>query len=154
MSSRIVRVNIGEVKVGRGEELLKATLGSCVGISFFDTINKKCALAHCLLPESHEGYGIGAKYVNQAVESLVALMKVRDRDQREFIVSYAGGANMMGQIKLDKNNEIGERNLSALKLILKKYHFRVKEFDSGKNYGRQMSIDCKTGEVEVTRLAS
>ena len=154
MDQKIVRVNIGEVKVGRGDETLKATLGSCVGISFFDTINKRCALAHCLLPESREGYGIGAKYVDQAMDSLVALMKVKDRNQKEFIVSFAGGANMMGQIHADKNYEIGEKNLAALKEILKKYKFKVKELDSGLNYGRQMSIDCRTGEVDVSKLSS
>ncbi|CBW25962.1 putative methylation of MCP proteins-related protein [Halobacteriovorax marinus SJ] len=152
MALKIVHVKIGEVKVARGEELLKATLGSCVGISFFDTKTSRCALAHCLLPTSNGGYGIGAKYVNQAMDSLVALMKVRGREQSDFIVSYAGGANMMNQIAHNRDNEIGYKNLMKLKEILSSYDFKVKELDCGDHCGRQMSILSPTGEVQVMRL--
>ncbi|WP_372651745.1 chemotaxis protein CheD [Halobacteriovorax sp.] len=152
MEREIIRVKIGEVKVGHRTQLLKTTLGSCIGISIYDTVKKKCALAHCLLPESDENLGIGARYVNQAIESLFALMKVRDRDQKEFIISYAGGANMMSQIQLESSNKIGNKNLDAIRSILKKYKFKVRELDCGDTFGRQMSIDCTDGKVIVSRL--
>ncbi|MEJ0004348.1 MAG: chemotaxis protein CheD [Pararobbsia sp.] len=46
-----VVVRIGEAKAA-SHGVLKATLGSCVGIGLLWRARQRCALAHCLLPES------------------------------------------------------------------------------------------------------
>lgn len=70
-------VGIGEVVIGRTNAVLKATLGSCVGIAFFWNKGGVCGLAHCLLPESPKSVlSIGVRYVDQAVPSLFALMQL------------------------------------------------------------------------------
>ena len=43
-------VGMGEVRIGRRGEILRATLGSCIGIGVIWRQGGRCALAHCLLP--------------------------------------------------------------------------------------------------------
>ena len=50
--SREYHVKIGELRRGRTGEVLKTTLGSCVGIAILWKARGRYALAHCLLAES------------------------------------------------------------------------------------------------------
>ncbi len=148
-----IHVNIGEVKVGRKGEVLRATLGSCVGIAFVWKKKGLCALAHCLLPEAHESsFVINAKYVSQAVPSLMALLKVKEGDVSEIEVSIAGGGNMMSQLARENVDHIGLQNIAAAKKYLTKYGFKVREVDIAGDIGRKMFIDCTSGTVSVLRL--
>ena len=149
-----IHVNIAEVKTGKSDDMLKATLGSCVGIAFLWKEKGIYGLAHCLLPESTEqNFGIGAKYVTQAIPSLIALMKIDKSDVRKIEVILAGGGNMMAQLSAHNQNHIGTQNIEAARKNLKAQGFRIKREEVGGVEGRQIFIDCISGEVEVVKLS-
>lgn len=78
-------------------------LSSCVGIAFIWTKGGRCGLAHCLLPKSPSSNGlIGARYVSQAVPSLLLLMGIKELDHPNGQVILAGGAKHR-QLTLRKN---------------------------------------------------
>ncbi|MGA7816957.1 hypothetical protein [Caballeronia sp.] len=60
-------VRIGEVKTAGRDVILRATLGSCVGIGVLWRSRGLYALAHCLLPDAPPGEvsdaGQGARYL-------------------------------------------------------------------------------------------
>lgn len=148
-----IHVKIGEVKVGRHGDVLKATLGSCVGIAFIWKDKGRFGLAHCLLPDAHEDSTIiTAKFVSQAVPSLMALLKIRPDDVKEIAVYIAGGGNMMSQLLRKNVDHVGTLNLLAAKKHLKDKGFKFVELDSGGEVGRQIVVDCSTGEVVVHRF--
>ncbi|MDD4976848.1 MAG: chemotaxis protein CheD [Bacteriovorax sp.] len=153
VSGNEIHVNIGEVKVGKNGDLLKTILGSCVGIAFVWKNKGLFGLAHCLLPEANEStFLIGAKYVSQAVPSLIALLKVRPENIKEIEVFIAGGANMMSQLARQNVDHIGLQNLAAAKKYLELNGFKFREIDVGGEEGRQMLIDCTSGQVSVSRF--
>ncbi|MGZ3789992.1 MAG: chemotaxis protein CheD [Bacteriovorax sp.] len=153
MSLNEIHVNIGEVKTGKHGDLLKATLGSCVGIAFVWKQKGLFGLAHCLLPESNgPSHAISAKYVSQAVPSLMALLKVRPENIKEIAVSIAGGGNMMSQLSRKNVDHVGTQNLAAARKYLEMYGFKYIEVDVGGDDGRQMFVDCTSGSVSVLRL--
>lgn len=148
-----IHVKIGEVKVGRLGDILKATLGSCVGIAFIWKDKGRFGLAHCLLPDAHEdSVMISAKFVSQAIPSLMALLKIRPDDVKEIEVYIAGGGNMMSQLARKNVDHVGTLNLLAAKKHLKNRGFKFKELDSGGEVGRQIVVDCSSGEVIVHRF--
>jgi chemotaxis protein CheD len=148
-----IHVKIGEVKVGKHGDLLKTTLGSCVGIAFVWKLKGIFGLAHCLLPEAYEPSSIiSAKFVSQAVPSLIALLKVKPENSKEVEVYIAGGANMMSQLARKDVDHIGILNLSAAKKYLVLNGFKFREIDVGGEEGRQMLIDCTSGQVSVSRF--
>lgn len=148
-----IHVNIGEVKIGKSNDLLKATLGSCVGIAFVWKEKGLYGLAHCLLPESaDQNFGIGAKYVTQAIPSLMALMKIDKSVTRKIDVIIAGGGNMMAQLSCQNQNNVGMCNIEAARKNLKAQGFHIRREDVGGIEGRQIFIDCESGEIEILKL--
>lgn len=148
-----IHVKIGEVKIGKKGDLLRATLGSCVGIAFIWREKGMMGLAHCLLPEAADPtYAIGAKFVSQAVPSLMALLKVQPEDVDQIEVYIVGGGNMMSQLARRNVDHIGMQNISAAKKYLKSYGIHFKEIDTGGEVGHQVFVDCSSGVVTVTRL--
>lgn len=148
-----IHVNIGEVKIGKADDILKATLGSCVGIAFLWKEKNLYGLAHCLLPVSADvTFSIGAKYVNQAIPSLVALMKLEAKNFKKIEVVLAGGSNMMAQLSCKNKNNVGKQNMEAARINLEKLGFYIKREDLGGEVGRQIFIDCKTSDVQIIKL--
>lgn len=148
-----IHVKIGEVKIGRSGDILKATLGSCVGIAFIWRRKGVMGLAHCLLPDAPaETSNIGAKFVSQAVPSLMALLKIKPDDVKEIEVFYAGGGNMMTQLSKRNVDHIGLLNIAAAKKYLSAKGFKYKELDVGGEVGRQIFVNCTSGDVYVNRF--
>lgn len=148
-----IHVKIGEVKVGRSGDVLKATLGSCVGIAFLWKEKDIFGLAHCLLPEAYEPSStIGAKFVSQAVPSLIALLKIKQENIGDIEVHIAGGGNMMAQLARPNVDHVGALNAEAAKKCLLQYGFKIKSADLGGDEGRQIYVDCARSSVNVVRL--
>jgi chemotaxis protein CheD len=139
------------VKIGGSSEVLHAILGSCVGIAFIWKRGGRCALAHCLLPEAPraDDCGMGARYVSQAIPSMLALMGARQADYADIEVVIAGGASMFRGTHF----HIGEQNAAAAHKYLAECGLNVSYCDLGGRCGRQMSIDCARQSVVVTPIA-
>lgn len=149
-----IYVKIGEVKVGHKGDILKATLGSCIGIAFIWKKKQIYGLAHCLLPETHENtFLIGAKFVNQAIKSLIALLKIKEESFPELEVHIAGGGNMMGDIVRKEGTHIGNLNIEAVRKYLKEYKLKIKSEDLGGLSGRQIILDCSKETIQVITLS-
>lgn len=149
-----LHVNIGEVKIGSMGDVLKTTLGSCVGIAFLWQEKEMCGLAHCLLPEGESSHHhvLGAKYVTQAIPSLISLMKIKDEsDKKQIEVFLIGGANMMEQL-LQSHSNIGIMNVHVAKKLLKEKGFKIKSEEIGGKHGRHVTIDCSTCKVHISLL--
>ena len=72
--SREINVHIGEVKIATSDTILRALLGSCVGVAILWPERNIFGLAHCLLARSPDKeFKVGARYVDQAIYSLLSL---------------------------------------------------------------------------------
>ena len=128
-------------------------MGSCVGIGFMWKEKGLFGLAHCLLPENQgTNLVIGAKYVTQAIPSLMLLMKIDISESRKIEVVLTGGGNMMAQLSCQNLNNIGMQNVEAARKNLKAQGFQIKREDVGGMEGRQIFIDCTTGGIEILKL--
>lgn len=147
----MVQVGIGELSIGRGQEVLSALLGSCVGIAMLWPEGRCCGLAHCLLPESPEpGKLMGARYVNQAVPSLLAMMGVRAQDRNQVQVVLAGGARMLSLAGI--SSDIGQQNIAAARSALVTLGLTLAHVEAGGRRGRTIRVDCASRSYEVHRI--
>ena len=148
-----IQVSIGEVKVGRGSNTLKATLGSCVGIGFIWREKNLCGLAHCLLADGpNEGSTIGARFVSQAVPSLIALMHITPDDVDKIDAVIVGGGNMTAPKGVQDDKLVGAVNASSAAKLLEKHRFRVVHKDVLGDAGRQLTINCVDGTFSVKKI--
>jgi chemotaxis protein CheD len=139
----IRHVNMGKLLTGRGNQRLVAVLGSCVGLAFLWPKGQRCALAHCVLPHAppEEG-GMGARYVSQAVPSLLTAMGVTTADRADVDVVLAGGASMFGPGSALL--QVGQQNIVAALSTLRQFGLRVTCSDLGGYSGRQLVVDCRS----------
>lgn len=145
---RCRHVNIGELRVGARTEQLQALLGSCVGIALLWPQKNRCALAHCLLPEAPlPTTELGARYVSQAVPSLLRLIGACAADYPEIEVVLAGGGTMLDGCSA--RFHIGQQNIAAAEKYLAQYGLRVRHTDVGGKRGRSMTVDCATQQVII-----
>jgi chemotaxis protein CheD len=140
---RDIQVRMCEIGIGRGRDVLRATLGSCVGIGLLWKVRGVYGLAHCLLPEAREpGAGVGAKYVTMAVPSLLRLMGIEKSDVDQIEAVIAGGASMVQQQNPPRHGIIGDQNAQVAKRLLAEAGIRLVHEDLGGEQGRQLLIDC------------
>jgi chemotaxis protein CheD len=145
-----VHVQIGQVKLGKPPQVLKATLGSCVGIAILWKEKRKFALAHCLLAQAKTNSRvISAKYVSQAIPSLLALLKLREENYDEVEVYLAGGANMVDSYQNKTSFNIGEENSKLALKMINDLGLKVIKTDFGGKAGRQIIVNCQDATVDV-----
>lgn len=145
------QVAMGQLRVSAHSGHLQALLGSCVGIAFLWKKQGRCGLAHCLLPECESANGeLGARYVSQAVPSLLRLMGACESDYAEIEVVVAGGATMLNGCS--SRLRIGQQNAEAARRYLRQFGLNVSYCRVGGKCGRTLTIDCATCDYTVQEL--
>ncbi len=154
MSENYVYVHIGEVKVGNGNDVLHALLGSCVGIALLCPSKDIYGLAHCLLPKSPKGFvEIGARYVDQAIASLIKLMDIRRCEYADLKAVVAGGGNMTKPKTTKEEDLIGSINVNEAIECLEKMGITIIYKDVGGQAGRKMSLCCASEKFEINSIS-
>ena len=149
----LIQVGMGQLSVGAHDDQLQALLGSCIGIGFIWKKGDRCGLAHCLLPEAPgPDASLGARYVSQAVPSLLRLMGACVADYGDIEVVLAGGANMFGNC--NSRLQVGKQNMAAAQKYLERCGLHVSFCALGGQHGRQLMIDCALHSFAVTEVAS
>lgn len=153
MNRKVLNVHMGEIKIAKNGEILKTILGSCVGIGVIWRARSVCGLAHCLLPEIPvKSFKIDGKFVDQAVLSLMAMLKLRSENLHEVAVVLAGGANMTKPDCINSEELVGSSNVQVAKRELEKFGFKIEYSDCGGLEGRVMQIDSKNFKYSVEKI--
>jgi chemotaxis protein CheD len=122
-------------------------LGSCVAVALYHAKSKTGGLVHIMLPEGRLKDGVKpGKYANTAINALYDAMKKEVGKGGRITAKIAGGSQMF---KTTKNFAIGEKNISAAKLELKKLGIKLVGEDCGKNYGRNIHFATENGELKI-----
>jgi chemotaxis protein CheD len=158
--SREIQVHMCQIGIGGHDDVLRTTLGSCVGIGLLWRARAVYGLAHCLLPEApalsspaSPSDNASAKYVTQAIPSLLQLMQVQRASYGELEAVVAGGANMVHYVRRPSHAPIGEQNARTAQRLLDALGVRIVHTDVGGESGRQLLIDCRQHTFVVKKIA-
>lgn len=147
-----IKVGMAECKVMASPALLTSIgLGSCIGLVFYDAINKIGALAHIMLPKQSEAKNKSnpAKFADTAIDLMLAEMEARGSFKRNIKAKIFGGANMFPAVQGKILMNVGARNAMAVKEELAKRKIAVIAEDLGGHCGRTIIFDTRSGEVSV-----
>lgn len=141
---------MGQLDIARAPDLLRTTLGSCVGVVLFDARSKTYGLAHIVLPSSanHTVDNVG-KFADTAIPELVTRMGV---PVSMLTAKIMGGANMFAGGQQKQVMNIGNQNIQAVREKLGALGIKVVAEDLGGDKGRQVLIDPKAEKVWVSCL--
>lgn len=94
---KIIDVNTGQVKVGRGNVVLRSlAIGSCIAAAAYDCEARIGAVAHIMLPgRAPEDFPEKTRYAEDAVEELIGLMVGGSSRPGNLDVCLVGAGNVL-----------------------------------------------------------
>ena len=153
--SELIRVGMADYKVGRAPaSLISYGLGSCVGVTLYDSSMKVGGLLHIMLPDSTQARSNEnpAKFADTGIplmlKEIIALGAVRSR----VVAKIAGGSQMFKFANATDIMRVGERNAQAVKVALKDLNIRIIADDTGGNYGRTVELQLETGVYRIKTI--
>ena len=149
MADRI-RVKMAEYKVCNSGNILVTTVGSCVAIGLVDPVAGVGGLAHIMLPESNGKSDNVGKYADTAIPAMLKEMEKKKAKRERIVAKIAGGARMFS-FNSSKIDYVGDRNIEAVRKILKKYGIKIVGEDIGRNHGRTIEFYTSDGKMIVKR---
>lgn len=154
--SQLVVVGISDYKISRDPDILVTyALGSCIGICLYDRDNKIGGLSHIMLPDSKMFSNKEMnrmKFADTAIEDLIKKMKSYGLCRSGLTAKIAGGAQMFDVQPGSKIGSVGERNLDSVKQVLSSLRIPILAESTGKNFGRTVYFNLKTGMMQVHSL--
>jgi chemotaxis protein CheD len=153
-AAREIRVKVADHAIGSDSDVITTVgLGSCVAIVLHDAAARVGGLAHVLLPSEAVGRGLGsrAKYATPAVPLLLAELRAAGAG-RAITAKIAGGASMFASLLPAGGVNMGERNVEATIQALALAGVPLVGRDTGGDYGRSITLDVRTGRVDVRSL--
>ncbi|HHT37348.1 MAG: chemotaxis protein CheD [Candidatus Wallacebacter cryptica] len=150
-----VFVNMGEIRVMRDSGILTTVgLGSCVGVSFYDSAAKVGALAHIFLAESRsnsDSSSMPGKYADTAIPALIDLTLNAGASRERLVAKIAGGAHLFSNIT-PEHLSVGYKNVKAVIKQLELFNIPILGKDIAGNRGRKMKLFVDSGVVMVTTI--
>lgn len=147
--SDLVLIGIGEHHLGK-TPMSSIGLGSCVGLIIHDREKGIGVLAHVMLPLSQGKRERPGKYADTAVEIMISELIKAGSNPRSLVAKIAGGASMFKSFSGNLN--IGERNVEAIRKLLKERNIPIIGEDVGGDMGRTIVYyPAEKGKVIVRK---
>lgn len=145
---RIEDVGVGKVVVTRENIVLRAiALGSCIGVSAYDPVEKIGGMAHIMLPgEALEQAPDKTRYAADAIDKMVGQMIEAGSKLCDLEVCLVGAGNV-----LDRDDDtICQSNIDSVRRILEDKGIDVKATALGGTQRRSVSVDIESGDIFYT----
>ena len=157
MNNNTIPVGISDYKTSKSPDtLVTYALGSCVGITLYDSLSHVGGLSHIMLPSSSlKANGIiddRMKYADTAIPDLIAELVRLGAQPSSLRAKIVGGANMFNTSGTSFVDTIGERNIEAVRQVLGQHGIPLVAEDVGANYGRTVYFLLEDGKVRVQSL--
>ena len=111
-------IKIAEMRIGKMEDVIKTTLGSCIGLCYWDKTKSTGGMVHIMMPQSNGNINFKKeKYANTAVNALLEEM-IKHGSKKNNIKAHVIG----GETMFPNNNDrlsIGWQNYQEVKKQLK-----------------------------------
>jgi chemotaxis protein CheD len=144
----LIKVGMADLKAGKSpDSIISYGLGSCVGIALYDPQTKVGGLAHIMLPDSTQARATDntAKFADTALPVLLDQVLALGGSRNRLTAKIAGGSQMFSFAQATDVMRIGDRNVEAVKAVLKSLSIRLVAEDVGGNYGRTVELLLDSG---------
>ncbi len=151
----VIRVGMADLKVACHPSILTTLgLGSCVGITLYDSKKKIIGMAHIMLPSSKIATANTnrAKFADTGIVDLLEKMTALGAERKEIVSKIAGGAQMFNFASSNETLKIGARNSEAVKQVLNELRIPIVAEDIGGNHGRTIEISSEDGKLMVKTI--
>jgi chemotaxis protein CheD len=154
---RLLAAGIGDMVMSGdpGVTLIAYGLGSCIGLSAWDSRLRFGGLAHFMLPQGppeQVGPTTPVKFIQGGLERFLAELRSKGVNPARAQLKAVGGASML---QLGGGGlEIGKRNGDMIIAALSALGLRLAASDMGGRSGRTVQLEVGTGRLFVKSVAT
>lgn len=148
--SKVINVGIAEITLSKSPNILRTTLGSCIGVVLYQPDAKIGAIAHIMLardPIGRDKLKNPAKYGETALPRLIKIMEDEGCKLGSYSARLFGAASMFKNISSNFLQNIGENNISLVRDFLNERKIPILVEDVGGHEGRTISLFLDDGRV-------
>jgi chemotaxis protein CheD len=128
--------------------IITYSLGSCIGLTLFDSEKQIGGLVHCMLPLSKANTEKAAinpyMFIDSGITAFLQILFDMGAQRKSLVAKVAGGAQIMDDKGLFN---IGERNNTVVKKMLWKNNILISGEEVGGDIPRTMSLVLATGKT-------
>lgn len=146
----VIKVDVGDFKIGKEGQVLETILGCCVGICLYDERRKIGGLLHTMLPNAPRSKNIDpVRYFNTGLIEILRVMKSEyGIIETDLTAKLFGGAKLIPNL----NQNIGRDNIDNARLFLKQKRIQIVSQRVGGNRGYKIEFYISTGTVKCQLL--
>lgn len=155
-SHNIVTLHAGELIFGKGEQIVKTLLGSCVAVTLFHPSRKLAGICHFALPSPKRSTDkvTDPRYADGCFSLFAQHAKKNNIPLSEFDAHIVGGGNMLDtqvNVAVDdgETNTIGERNAKIALSLASRHGLNILSVDVGEFGYRQLQFNTANGHLKV-----
>lgn len=144
----LIKVGMADLKAGKSpDSIISYGLGSCVGIALYDSQTRVGGLAHIMLPDSTQARATDntAKFADTALPVLLNQIVSLGASKSRITAKIAGGSQMFSFAQATDVMRIGDRNVEAVREVLRSLSVKIIAEDVGGNYGRTVELLLESG---------
>ncbi|MBB5336553.1 chemotaxis protein CheD [Pectinatus brassicae] len=153
--AELLKVGIADYKVSKApDKIVSYGLGSCIGITLYDSVSKVGGLVHIMLPDSTQARATEnlAKFADTGIPLLLKEVLALGAIKSRLVAKLAGGAQMFQFAGTSDIMSIGNRNAQFAKETLQKNSIRIVSEDLGGTYGRTVELDLENGLYKIKTI--
>lgn len=147
---KIVGISDMIVSDNSADILVTYSLGSCVGITLYDPLNRIGGLIHCMLPlskmDKERARENPCMFVDTGIPALLQAAYQIGANRENLIVRVAGGAHLLDDKGLFR---VGERNYTIVRKMLWKNDILIKSQDVGGTRSRTVRLYMNSGRTTI-----
>lgn len=146
----IVDIAGGLISNSPDDVLVTYSLGSCLGVTFYDPVLRVGGMAHCMLPlsqlDTHKADEKPFMFVDVGIPLLLQRLFEMGCRKRDIVTRVAGVAQVIDDGGLFR---IGERNHAVFRKIMWKNGMLIHAEDVGGEISRTLRLEIATGRLVV-----
>jgi len=146
-NGNIVTVGVGDLKIAHAPQVIKTSLGSCVGVVLYDNVQKIGGMLHLMLPNCNDREGKLAKYADTGIPLLIDIMINKAKSKKNVLTAKIFGGAKMFSVS-SEIFDIGKSNITETQTILEQFGIRIVASRVGGTKGHQITLDTETGIVQ------
>ncbi len=146
-NGNIVTVGVGDLKIAQSPKVIKTSLGSCVGVVLYDSVQKVGGMLHLMLPNCNDREGKPGKYADTGIPLLLDLMVNKAKARKNILTAKLFGGAKMFSVSSEVF-DIGKSNIAETQKILAQLGIRIVASRLGGTKGHQITLDNETGIVQ------
>ncbi len=132
------------------KKLLKAHLGSCIGVAIWDEINKIGGIIHILLSKPYSNLkDVPEKYASTGLPKFIGDIINSGGEIKYLKAAVAGGGFPEAPDAMDISINIGGKTAEETAAILKQYKIPVVKWETGGFFSCSLTLDIENFQVSI-----